>query len=146
METLNNDQNWNMTSAVGKIVLPFMSSLAEKLPKMLGAVLCTADGFNICSIGLDDMDVGKMASLTSSMCSMGNAVVGTLAENVKELNNEQKKEVLLTIDNYQVAIVEVKHPNMDNLVLLVAVKDTQTGVLFMNIRKIVDMLEKKFDH
>ena len=141
-----NYQHWQMTSAIGKFVLPIMSSLSDKLPNMLGAVLCTADGFNVCSIGLDEMDVGKMASLSSSMFSIGNSVVGTLADSVESLSKNQKKELLLTIDTMQVAIVEVEHCKMDNLVLLVAVDNTATGIVFMTIRKVVDVLEKKLKH
>lgn len=145
---LTNEQHWQMTSAIGKFVLPIMKTLNDKMPNMLGAVLCTADGFNICSIGLEEVNVGKMASLSSSMFSIGNAVIDTLSENMDSLSEskEQKKELLLTIDSFQVVIVEVKHGRSDNLVLLVAVDQTATGIVFMTIRKVVNMLEDKLNN
>lgn len=139
-----NEQHLPWTHSIGKIALPHMQTLSNNLPKMLGAVLCSGDGFNICSIGLNNMDVGKMASLTSSLFSMSNAVATTIADNVDKISADGKKEALLTIDSCQVAIVEVAHPRSGNLVLMVAVDSTLTGIIFVAIRKLVEQLEAEF--
>lgn len=133
-----NNSSWEMTSVMGNIVLPAMNLLSKKLPNLVGATLCTADGFNVCSVGLDKTDVGKMSSLSSSMFALTNSVMHTTNSN----SDHQKKEVLITAGESQVALVQVKHPSIDDLVLLVSVKDTSTGVILVAIRYVVAEIEK----
>lgn len=135
-----NFENWQMTSAIGKLVLPTMDILNRKLPNMLGASLCTADGFNVCSVGLDNQDVGKMSSLSSSMF----ALTGSIIEAVLDTQNDDKKEVFITVGDMQIVLVQVSHPKLNNLVLLVSVKNTSTGVILMAVRYVVTELEKQF--
>jgi predicted regulator of Ras-like GTPase activity (Roadblock/LC7/MglB family) len=66
--------------AMGKRAIPAMDRLAERLPQLRCAVLCTADGFNICSIGVTEQQLGKMAALTGSLFTMGAATLASLDE------------------------------------------------------------------
>lgn len=140
--TQDNGTSLKITSEIGEAILPIVSSLKDKLPNLIGTVLSTADGFNICSLGLEDMDVGKMASLTSSLFSMGSSVLSTIVATDSITNDG--KQVLLSIEDYQIIIVNVAYPSMEDFVLLVAVRNTSTGVVLVTINKVVDMLEKKF--
>lgn len=134
-------ESWQMTSAIGKLVLPTMNLLSQKLPRMDGATLCTADGFNVCSIGLDSQDVGKMSSLSSSMF----ALTGSIIESVtNKEDSADKKEVFISTGDTQIVLVQVSHPKLDSLVLLVSVTDTSTGVILMAVRFVVAELEKQF--
>lgn len=141
---------WQMTSVVGNHVLPTMKILAEKLPHLKGAMLCTTDGFNICSLGLDMLHVGKIASLSSSIFSLGKSVLDTLTKDIDDIPNAtstlEKKELLLTVNKLQVFIVEVAHPTLKNLVLLVAVDQTNMGATLVIVRNVVQLLENKFSH
>lgn len=130
--------NWEMTSAMGELVLPAMNMLSQKLPQLVGATLCTADGFNVCSIGMENSDVGKMSSLSSSMFAITNSVMETMTRN----QGSDKKEVLVTAGKMHVVLIQVSHPSLNDLVLLVSVENTSTGVLLVAIRYIVTELEK----
>jgi predicted regulator of Ras-like GTPase activity (Roadblock/LC7/MglB family) len=66
--------------AMGKRAIPAMDRLAERLPQLRCAVLCTADGFNVCSIGVTEQQLGKMAALTGSLFTMGAATLASLDE------------------------------------------------------------------
>lgn len=134
-------ENWEMTSAIGQLVLPTMNVLSQKLPLMVGATLCTADGFNVCSIGLDDTDVGKMSSLSSSMFALTGSIIETMTH---KANSNSKKEVFIHSDDTHVIVVQVAHPKLDDLVLLVSVDNTSTGVILVAIRFVVAELEKLF--
>jgi hypothetical protein len=39
--------------------------------------LCTADGFNVCSIGVNETQLGKLAALSGSLFTMGAATLGS---------------------------------------------------------------------
>ena len=71
--------DWQMDSlALGKFFLPTLQKLATRIPNLRCAVLCTPDGFNICSLGLSEDQVGKLAALSSSLLSVGAASVTSL--------------------------------------------------------------------
>lgn len=131
-----------LTSAVGKVALPVMEELIEKLPKISSAVLCTADGLNLCALEVDEMTVGKLSSLGSTLFSIGSSVIDTVLPNNGSIDNTHK-EVIITIDNMQVMVIEIEHLGLGNLILLVSVKDTATGVILMTLRYIADNLKKK---
>ena len=65
--------------ALGQFFLPTIEKMAVRIPQLRCAVLCTPDGFNICSLGLTENQVGKMAALSSSLLSVGDATVSSLA-------------------------------------------------------------------
>lgn len=140
--TKSTENTNELTLAIGEFVLPVMEELAGKLPGMDSAVLCTADGLNICSLEINDDIVGKMSSLSSTLFSIGNSVIETILSK-EELSKGDNKEVIVTINNVQVMAVEVKCPQLGNLILLVAVRDTAIGVILMTLRYITAQLEEK---
>lgn len=72
-------KEWQMDSlALGKLFIPALEKMATRISNLRCAVLCTHDGFNICSLGLREDQVGKMAALSSSLISVGQATVNTV--------------------------------------------------------------------
>lgn len=136
------EQTNQLTRAAGKAALPVMEKLVEKLPKINSAVLCTADGLNLCALEVDEVIVGKLSSLGSTLFSIGSSVIDTVLPD-DELSANHHKEVIITIDNIQVMVIEVEHSGLGNLILLVSVKDTATGVILMTLRHIAKRLKKK---
>ena len=53
--------------ALGRYVLPALETLAGWLPHLRCATLCTADGFNVCSIGITEKQLGRLAALAGSL-------------------------------------------------------------------------------
>lgn len=133
---------WQMTSRIGRMLLPEMQNLAQKLNSIEFAMLCTADGFNLCSLEIDDEDVGKTSTLTSSLFSICSSIVDTM---YAQHYPDDKKEILLTIADVQIFVAEVTYHSSDNLVLLVSAKNTSSGKLLMTVRNTVTKLEEQIN-
>lgn len=129
-----------LTREIGKFVLPIIKDLTKRLPELKNVVLCSADGLNICSVGIEGPSIGKMSSLSSSIFALGDSIVAeTLPNNSLE---KEKKEILMIIEETQIMVSEVDYPKLGGLVLLVTVGETTTGALLVTLRYIVGQLEK----
>lgn len=132
-----------VVSTIGNFVIDDMKELQTRLPGLSGAILASADGFNICSLGMESNSVGKGASLTSTMFSLTQAITETILDNAKKAMEDEKQEVLISLGNMQIVALQIKHPTLENLILLVAAQDTMVGLLLANVRLVVDKIEKK---
>lgn len=137
------EKSKEIISAIGNLVVDDIKELQTRLDGLFGAILTTADGFNICALGLENDNVGKAASLTSSMFSLTQAITETVLESAKHKQPEGNQEVLITLGDIQIVAVQIKHPTLENLVLLVAAKDTAVGFLLTSVRLVVNKVEKK---
>lgn len=129
-----------LTREIGKFVLPVIKDLTTRLPALKNVVLCSSDGLNICSVGVEGSAVGKMSSLSSSIFALGDSIVTETLPN----NNlaEEKKEILMMIKDTQIMVSQVNYDKLGGLVLLVTVDETATGALLVTLRHIVNQLEK----
>jgi predicted regulator of Ras-like GTPase activity (Roadblock/LC7/MglB family) len=69
-------------SAVGRRVLPILERLVSTLPSVATVVVSTADGFNVCALGLDEQQVERVCALGSSLHSMAGALTEAIAPGV----------------------------------------------------------------
>ena len=67
--------------SIGQRFSPCIEKMASRIPQLHCAMLCTPDGFNLCSVGLEESQVGKMAALSSSLFSVGDAAIDNLKLN-----------------------------------------------------------------
>ena len=120
-------KNWQMDSlALGQIFLPALQKMATRIPHLRCAVLCTPDGFNLCSLGLTESQVGKMAALSSSLLSVGDATVASLAQG----DDPPGALDLMTLESNGLQIVSVKILRTGSpLILLVGAKASLGAVL-----------------
>jgi predicted regulator of Ras-like GTPase activity (Roadblock/LC7/MglB family) len=135
--------------AMGKRAIPAMDRLAERLPQLRCAVLCTADGFNVCSIGVNEQQLGKMAALTGSLFTMGAATLASLDDdtsNVTAIRRTSPGELgVLTLEASGCIIVAVQVPHAtQTLVLLIAAQHTALGVLHLRARQSAEELGELF--
>ena len=63
------------SEALGRLVLPAMEQLPKRINPLNAAVLCTPDGFNICSLGVNETQVGKLAALSGSKRKVAEGIV-----------------------------------------------------------------------
>lgn len=120
--------------AMGKLVLPSMEKLPARLPHLHSAVLCSEDGFNVCSIGVSEEQLGKMAALASSLLTIGEATVNSLASG----SGPSSLDVLtLQAADWTIVGVRVPHPHQP-LVLMVSATATPLGVLHLSARQTAD--------
>jgi predicted regulator of Ras-like GTPase activity (Roadblock/LC7/MglB family) len=133
---------WMMNSqALGQFVLPAMEQLHQRIPKLTAAVLCTPDGFNVCSLGVDEKQVGKLAALAGSLLSVGNAAMAELQPGL----GEQPMDLLtLRAGTFHILGLKVRQSN-GHLVLLVAAPDTVLGVMIMGAQFVAHEIEKLFN-
>jgi predicted regulator of Ras-like GTPase activity (Roadblock/LC7/MglB family) len=156
--------------AMGKRAIPAMDRLAERLPQLRCAVLCTADGFNVCSIGVTEQQLGKMAALTGSLFTMGAATLASLDEDnldaappadapagasishigaARAGSARQRGKPgelgVLTLEASGCIIVAVQVPHAtQTLVLLIAAQQTPLGVLHLRARQSAEELGELF--
>ncbi|WP_034343378.1 roadblock/LC7 domain-containing protein [Comamonas badia] len=129
------------SEALGRYVLPAMEQLPRHIPKLNAAVLCTPDGFNICALGVDDRQVGKLAALSGSLLSVGNA---TMTELRPELGAQSMDLLTLQAGTFQVLGIKVSKPD-GHLILMAAAQDTTLGVMIMGMRVVARAVEQLFN-
>jgi predicted regulator of Ras-like GTPase activity (Roadblock/LC7/MglB family) len=124
-------KQWQMDSlALGQLFLPAIEKMATRIPQLRCAVLCTPDGFNICSLGLTEDQVGKMAALSSSLLSVGNATVGSLAPEGEAAGTLD----LLTMESDGLQIVTIKIPRPGGHLVLMAGARAPLGVVLVGVK------------
>jgi predicted regulator of Ras-like GTPase activity (Roadblock/LC7/MglB family) len=124
-------KQWQMDSlALGQLFLPAIEKMATRIPQLRCAVLCTPDGFNICSLGLTEDQVGKMAALSSSLLSVGDATVGSLAADGASPGTLE----ILTMESDGLQIVTTKiHRSTGHLVLMAGAR-APLGVVLVGVK------------
>lgn len=129
------------SQALGQFVLPAMEQLPRRIPKLSAAVLCTPDGFNICSLGVDERQVGKLAALSGSLLSVGNA---TMTELRPEMGAQSMDLLTLQTGSFQVLSIKVRKPN-GHLILMAAAEDTALGLMIVGMQTVAKAIEHLFD-
>lgn len=67
-------QAWNLWSPiVGRTASTRIEQVWDEFPEMTSAIVSTSDGLNICALGLDDEDAGRLAALNSSLFGVARA-------------------------------------------------------------------------
>jgi predicted regulator of Ras-like GTPase activity (Roadblock/LC7/MglB family) len=138
--TFKHFKEWQMDSlALGRHFLPVLQQLSTRLPNTACVLLCTADGFNVCSLGLSEAQVGKMAALGSSLMSVAAATVSSAVSDAAEA----AKFNLLTMNtgDLQLVCTHVARRSGGNLILLVGARTSLGGTLVC-VKTAVDELSK----
>lgn len=135
--------------SIGQRFSPCIEKMASRIPQLHCAMLCTPDGFNLCSVGLDEEQVGKMAALSSSLFTVGDAAVDSL-----KLNDETA-ETFISLDdgapaglNYltlearglQIVTTQIVRP-AGNFVLMAASR-ASLGVVLVGVKATVADIQK----
>lgn len=129
------------SQALGNFVLPAMQELPKRVPKLTAAVLCTPDGFNICSLGVDEKQVGKLAALSGSLLSVGSA---TLSELKPELGQQPPDLLTIKSGDFQIVGLRVQKAQ-GHLVLTLASEAAPLGVMIVAGQLVADKIAKLFD-
>ncbi|GAB77226.1 hypothetical protein SAMN05421595_1041 [Austwickia chelonae] len=123
---------WELWSTIiGKTALPRLEQLREHLPTMTSAILSTADGLNLCAVGISPENVGRLAALNSSMFAVSSAqteiVQGDEASPMKTL-------VHLTSETTHTVMVSLVQEPLGHLLLAVSARDVPLGTVVVNVR------------
>lgn len=116
--------------AMGQLVLPTLEKLSTRVPQVRCIVLCTPDGFNLCSIGLQEAQVGKMAALSSSLLSVGDASMNSLSSDEDPIPPLD----VITLEADGLHIVSTKVPYADGYLVLMVASRAPLGVVLMGAK------------
>ncbi len=134
-------EQWQMDSlALGQLFLPAIEKMASRIPKLRCAVLCTPDGFNLCSLGLTEDQVGKIAALSSSLLSVAHATVSGLAAEGEAAGDLE----LLTMESDGLQIVTTKIPRPQGHLVLMAGARAPLGVVLIGVKATANDLRDLF--
>lgn len=131
-------KQWQMDSlALGKLFLPALEKMATRIPHLRCTVLCTHDGFNICSLGLREDQVGKMAALSSSLISVGEATANAVVvdDNVPPLD-------IITMECAGVHTVVATVPMVGNRLVLMASSAAPLGAVLVGVKAACSELQR----
>jgi predicted regulator of Ras-like GTPase activity (Roadblock/LC7/MglB family) len=117
---------------LGLLLRPAFSAMIDRIPKIRYAVLCTPDGFNVCSTGVGNEQIGKMAAISSSLLVVGEALV-TAATGNTDLD-------ILTMESQGMQIVSTRVTAGGRSIILLICARTPLGVILVNVKAAVPQL------
>lgn len=126
--------------SLGKNLHPQLEKMAKRIPNLRYAVLATLDGFNICSLGLSESQVGKMASLSSSLFSIGEAIVEAARDTGPSSGGENLELQTFEADRLQIVNSRI-HGSHPQMVLMVGAT-APLGVVLVGVRTTIQEIKK----
>lgn len=131
---------WELWSTIiGKTALPRLEQLREHLPTMISAILSTADGLNLCSLGIPPEDVGRLAALNSSLFAVSSAQTEIVQGDEAAPN---RTLVHLTTGDTHIVMVSLVQQPLGHLLLSVSAKDVQLATVAINVRNAADDIRR----
>lgn len=129
------------SKALGQFVLPAMEELPKRISRLSAAVLCTPDGFNICSLGVDERQVGKLAAMSSSLLAVGDAAV---AELHPELGARSMDLLTLQAGGFHVLSLTIRRQS-GHLILMAATQDMALGMIIVGMQHVANEIMRLLD-
>jgi predicted regulator of Ras-like GTPase activity (Roadblock/LC7/MglB family) len=132
--------DWGLWSEqIGRALLPVLQTLSASLPSFSSAMICTADGFNLCTVGVDETQVSRLSAMTSSLHSIADAV----SSSVHDDDGGPLDMVTLTNGSSKTVVLAVRHLIVGQLLLWVTVGDDSLGALLMRARVAAESIRTK---
>ncbi|GAA1346897.1 hypothetical protein [Falsarthrobacter nasiphocae] len=129
-------EHWDTWSrAIGTAALPRLRRLRENNPEITSAILCTADGMNLCAVGIPEENVGRLAALNSSLF----AIAASEAEIVSEAGaSPSSTTVHLSTGNGFIVLASFVLEDLGQMLLALSAEETQLGMLAVQARGAAD--------
>ena len=132
-------RDWDIWSrSLGTYVQPVLEDLADTVPSLRAVLLCTADGLNLCTLGVSERDVGRIAALTSS-------VFGVAAAHRRVISPVAAEEMSVHIstgDDHTV-LLGLALPGLGNFVLGAYAEETRLGILLVELRRAAEEIRQR---
>lgn len=133
-------QRWEAwAAAAGEQLLPLLQALEDSLPGLESAMVCTADGFNLCSLGFDAGTVRRVSAMSSSLTSLASAVTAT-SRPVLADEGDTSLALLTLVHGASITVVLPVRRDHDDLLLWVTAGDTTLGALLVHAEKATDAI------
>jgi predicted regulator of Ras-like GTPase activity (Roadblock/LC7/MglB family) len=115
---------------LGVLLRPAFRKMVSRIPHVRGALICTPDGFNVCSVGVAENLVGKMAALSSSLQSLGDAMVSNFVWDTANPGDSD----FITVEANGTQIVSTSINGVRQPVVVMACARTSLGVILVNVK------------
>ncbi|MFN8195511.1 MAG: hypothetical protein U0R80_14665 [Nocardioidaceae bacterium] len=121
---------WGLWSQqIGRALVPVLDNLATSVPGFSSAMICTADGFNLCTLGVDEDQVNRLSAMTSSMHSLADVLSTSVHQGETPLDT-----VSLANGSSNTVLMAIRHLIIGQVLLWVTAEDQTLGVLLMRAR------------
>ena len=126
------DEEWHARiTRIAEAAVPTLEELLDEIPASIVAMVCTGDGFNLCTVGLNEDSVGQFAALSGLLHSVSLASVNVLPQATPgeelEVVSAQTKDLLMLC-------VSFEHADLGTLILATAAQQTTLGELLLQSR------------
>ena len=97
----------DLSESVGARLLPVLEDVITSLPSSTIAMVCTADGFNLCALGLEESQVDRVSAMASSLYSVAAAATAASGDserddlnamNMVTLSHGEQSTVVMAVD------------------------------------------------
>lgn len=130
--------DWDALSRLlGSAAQPELEALGERVEGIEAVLFCTADGLNLCTLGVFERDVGRLSALTSSIFSVAMALRKAARAEAHGLS------VHLSAEDAHTILVSVELPGVGSFVLGAHATDVQHGVLLVETRRTAELITQK---
>lgn len=124
--------DWPLWSkVVGSTARARLLAVQERFPEMTAAVLATADGLLIASIGVDEETGDRLAAMNGSLFGVARAKAEVIAGD--EISSV-KAVVSVTIGDRQTSLLSFVLDPFGQLLLSISAKDVQLGTVIVQAR------------
>ena len=123
---------------IGEQVLPVLADVHRRIPRTTSVMLCTADGYNLCALGVESAAVGRLAALSSSLYAVSSASVTDSARS----GGKTLDYLTLASGSSLKVLTSVPHPTLGRLLLWASAEDVALGVLLVGVRAAADRIRR----
>jgi predicted regulator of Ras-like GTPase activity (Roadblock/LC7/MglB family) len=121
---------WSLWSEqIGRALVPVLNKLSTSLPSFSSAMICTADGYNLCTLGVSEDQVSRLSAMTSSMHSLADVLSTSVHDGENPLDI-----VSLTNGSSNTVLMAIRHLIIGQVLLWVTAEHETLGVLLMRAR------------
>lgn len=126
-------ENWELWSrAIGSMALPRLEKVKESVPEIRSAMLCTADGMNLCALGIEPEDVGRMAALNSSLFAVSSSQAEIVASGAA---SRTETMVNISTGRGHLVLASFVQAPLGQLLLSLSAEGLQLGTLIVRARQ-----------
>lgn len=126
------DAAWHARiDGIATAAVPTLEELLDEIPAAIAAMICTGDGFNLCTVGLNEDSVGQFAALSGLLHSVSLASVNVLPQ---AAGGQELEVVSVQTEDLLMLCVSFEHPELGTLILATAAQQTTLGELLLQSR------------
>lgn len=132
-------RDWDVWSrSLGQSVEPILAQLAVDVPTLGAALFCTADGLNVCTLGVSEANVGRLSALTSSVLSVA-------AAHREAITAQRDHSTVLNISagEHHTVLLAVRLERLGDFVLGVYARDVNLGLLVVMTRRTAALIHDR---